>query len=94
VSTLGIVLAAASVAATPPSGLQGLETWPFDAPSSCRSSIDPRFVQFVPSAPSSGSNPLFRLIADPAQEMKAALPVGGVNACKADLTRESHRKPF
>jgi hypothetical protein len=53
----------------------------------CLAQMDPQFVLFVPPAPSSGPNPLFRLISGSPDERSADTTRQGARACLQPLMR-------
>jgi hypothetical protein len=58
-----------------------------DHHSLCGAGLDPEFVHFVPPAPTSGRNPLFRLISGSPNVYPTADPGAGIRACRQMLTR-------
>ena len=87
-SSVALVLTAASLALTPPVDLKlvdGPLTIPSTAPDvMCSADMDPQFVRFVPAAPAvTGHNALLRLISEP----RGNAPRGVPRACKEMLTR-------
>jgi len=92
-SSVALVLTAASLALTPPVDLKladGPLTIPSTAPGMmCGADTDPQFVRFVPEAPAvGGHNALLRLISEPAGGAKtSSAPPASLRACKEMLTR-------
>jgi hypothetical protein len=58
-----------------------------DHHSLCGAGLDAEFVHFVPPAPASGRNPLFRLISGSSNVYPTADPGAGIRACRQMLTR-------
>jgi hypothetical protein len=92
---LAAALVAATLSATPVPVVQAAENHPAVGPDAltgvwspagpvCGRQFDPQFVRFVPPAPSSGRNPLLRLIAGRDDAVRLHdLP----GSCKRMLTR-------
>jgi hypothetical protein len=85
--------AAATLAMTPPAPADTLAGHLLAGPGlsqhvACGPRFDPKFVRFVPAAPSaSGHNPLLRWIAGPSAADDPTRAFAGPDACKQALTR-------
>ncbi len=60
---------------------------PIAAQGACLPQMDPKFVLFVPEAPSSGPNPLFRLISASPRDRLTETTQKGAGACIHPLMR-------
>jgi hypothetical protein len=84
------LLASSSIAVAPAPA--HADAWRIGARGECLAQLDPRFVLFVPEAPASGVNPLFRLISASPNAGPANGPTEGLRACKQYLERTAvHR---
>jgi hypothetical protein len=87
---IALALAASMTTAQPPPPPADIA--PIVSQGACLPQMDPRFVLFVPAAPSSGPNPLFRLISGSPGERLTDTTRRGAGACIQPLMRTSiHR---